>query len=83
MLHKMVTLCPASHDIAKRMKNFSLFVRRATLATEEGGLELVEPSQIPPGKLLALLLAKEQKANGFETEVGLEILKLHQHFKNI
>ena len=65
------------------MKNFSLFVRRATLATEEGGLTLVEPSRIPPGILLALLLAKEQEANGFDTEVGLEILKLHQHYKNI
>tara|TARA_R110000751_G_scaffold91215_1_gene178717 strand:- start:1023 stop:1274 length:252 start_codon:yes stop_codon:yes gene_type:complete len=83
MLHKMVTLCPASHDIAQRMKNFSLFVRRATLATEEGGLELVEPSQIPSVQMLAILLSREQEVNGFGTDVGLDISNLIQHFRNI
>lgn len=83
MQHKMVTLCNESHQIAKGMRNFSGFVRRATLATEEGGFELVEPSQIPTAQLLGMLLAREQKANGFGTECATEIMDLMAHFKLI
>lgn len=83
MLHKMVTLCPKSHDIAQRTHNFSAFVRRATLAIEDGGLELVEPSQLSSIRMISMLISREQEANGFETQVGEELFSLLAHFRNL
>jgi len=83
MKQKLVTLNDEAFAIAARMSNFSAFVRRATLATEEGGLELVEPSQIPSAQLIALLLARNQAANGFTHSVNDVLISLMSHFKTL
>lgn len=83
MKQKLVTLNDEAFAIATRMSNFSAFVRRATLATEEGGLELVEPSQIPSAQLLAMLLARNQAANGFKDPVNDVLVSLISHFNNL
>tara|TARA_R110002096_G_C14565830_1_gene720231 strand:+ start:256 stop:507 length:252 start_codon:yes stop_codon:yes gene_type:complete len=83
MRQKLITLDPASFAIAANMTNFSAFVRRATQATENGGLELVEPSQLSSTRMLSMLISREQKANGYETQVGEDLMKLLAHFRNI
>ena len=83
MRQKLVTLDSRAYDIAKRMKNFSAFVRRATHATEEGGMELVEPTQIPSTQMLGILLARNQKENGYEDAVNNVLISLLSHFKDV
>ena len=78
-----MTLDEDAWIIAKGMSNFSAFVRRATKATEEGGLELVEPTQLSSARMISMLLMREQKEHGFDTQVGADLLFLHAHFKNI
>jgi len=81
MRQKLVTLDPRSYDIAVRMKNFSAFVRRATQATESGGMELVEPTQIPSVQMLSMLLARNQAVNGFNDPINDILISLMSHFK--
>ena len=83
MKQKLVTLSDDAYSIAVGMKNFSAFVRRATLATEEGGLELVERTQIPSVEMLAILLSRNQKANGFEDQTNQVLMMLISHFKDL
>jgi|TARA_R110002110_G_C12875324_1_gene662101 hypothetical protein len=83
MKQKLVTLDSEAFNIASRMGNFSAFVRRATKATEEGGLELVEPSQMPASQMLAILLARNQKENGFNHSVNDVLISLMSHFKDL
>tara|TARA_R110001583_G_scaffold103507_1_gene250746 strand:+ start:247 stop:498 length:252 start_codon:yes stop_codon:yes gene_type:complete len=83
MKQKLITLSAEAFDIAARMPNFSAFVRRATLATQEGGLELVEPSQLPSAQLLGMLLARNQKVNGFNHSVNDVLISLMSHFKEL
>jgi hypothetical protein len=83
MKQKLVTLCDESHGIAVRMKNFSGFVRRATLATEEGGLELVEATQVESVQMLAILLARNQKENGHGCPTNQVLMMMMSHFKDI
>jgi hypothetical protein len=82
MKQKLVTLNAEAFAIASRMTNFSAFVRRATLATEEGGLELVEPNQLSSTRLLAMLLARNQAKNGFDHQINHTIVALMSHFKD-
>ena len=81
MKQKLVTLNDEAFAIATRMSNFSAFVRRATLATEEGGLELVEPSQLPSAQLIGMLLARNQAKHGFNHAVNDVLVSLLSHFK--
>ena len=83
MKQKLVTLDAEAFNIASRMGNFSAFVRRATKAIEEGGLELVEPSQMSSSQMLAMLLARNQKENGFNNAVNDIIISLMSHFKDL
>lgn len=81
MRQKLITLDAQSFDIASRMGNFSAFVRRATKATEEGGLELVEPTQIPSVQMLSMLLARNQSEHGFKHPINDILITLMSHFK--
>tara|TARA_R110001632_G_scaffold78094_1_gene175469 strand:- start:118 stop:366 length:249 start_codon:yes stop_codon:yes gene_type:complete len=82
MKQKLVTLNDDAYRIAIGMKNFSAFVRRATLATEEGGLELVEATQVPSAQMIAILLARNQKKNGFDCPTNQVLMMLMSHFKD-
>lgn len=83
MRQKLITLDNRSFDIASRMGNFSAFVRRATQATEEGGLELVEPTQIPSTQMLSILLSRNQNVNGFKHPINDILISLMSHFKDL
>ncbi len=83
MKQKLVTLCDEAHGIAVGMKNFSGFVRRATLATETGGLELVEATEVPSTQMIAILLARNQKENGHGCATNQVLMMLLSHFKDI
>lgn len=62
MRNKLITLDDESYEISKRMGNFSAFVRTATKATEEGGLTLVNPAEMPTMQCLAIVLNRSQVA---------------------
>jgi len=83
MRQKLINLDAESYDIAQRMSNFSSFVRRATKAIEEGGLELVEPTQIPSVQMLSMLLARNQSEHGFKHPVNDILISLMTHFKDL
>tara|TARA_R110000823_G_C15941814_1_gene500554 strand:- start:453 stop:704 length:252 start_codon:yes stop_codon:yes gene_type:complete len=81
MMNKMVTMCSESYVIAQNMKNFSGFVRRATLASNEGGYELVDPALIPTSQCLAIVLSRNQKENGFDHALNDVLLSLMHTLK--
>jgi|SaaInlStandDraft_1057018.scaffolds.fasta_scaffold25807_3 hypothetical protein len=83
MRQKLITLDAQSFDIASRMGNFSAFVRRATKATEEGGLELVEPTQMLSTQMLSMLLARNQTEHGFKHPVNDVLISLISHFRTV
>tara|TARA_R110000824_G_scaffold382899_1_gene576210 strand:+ start:345 stop:584 length:240 start_codon:yes stop_codon:yes gene_type:complete len=79
MRQKLITMCDASFEASKRMNNFSAFVRRATLGTDN----MVELESINSVQLLAIVLARNQKENGFDdvnNDLILQLIKeLKQH----
>lgn len=84
MKQKLVTLCDESHLVATQMSGrFSAFVRRAALAVDNGGLELVEPNELESVRMIAILLSRNQKANGFEDPTNQVLMMLMSHFKDI
>jgi hypothetical protein len=64
MRNKLITLDEESYAISKEMKNFSSFVRVATKATRDGGLELVNPSEITAMKALVIAFNRLQLKDG-------------------
>jgi len=64
--NKLITLDEESFAISKEMKNFSSFVRMATKATREGGVDLVNPATMPPMQCLAIVLGRFQTEERFE-----------------
>lgn len=84
MKQKLVTLCDESHAVATGMKGrFSAFVRRAALAVDNGGLELVEPNELESVRMLAILLTRNQKENGFDDSTNQVLMMLMSHFKDL
>jgi len=66
MRNKLITLDEESFAISKEMKNFSSFVRMATKATREGGVDLVNPATMPTMQCLAIILNRFQTDEMFE-----------------
>jgi len=64
----MITLDDESIAIAKEMNNYSAFVRMATKATRDGGLELVSPGEITAMKALVIAFNRLQKKDGYNSE---------------
>ena len=54
MRNKLITLDEESFAISKEMKNFSAFVRMATKATRDGGVELINPSEMTTMRCLVM-----------------------------
>jgi len=72
----MITLDAASHQAAQGMLNFSGWVRKQLKAHEEG---LKAPSDIPSGRLLAIIMSRVQARYGFEndeTKLVMDLMKL-------
>jgi len=60
MRNKLITLDEESYAISKQMKNFSSFVRMATKATIEGGVELVNPQEMTTMRCLVMAFNRLQ-----------------------
>jgi hypothetical protein len=81
MRSKMITLDEESWAISKEMKNFSSFVRIATKATRDGGLELINPSEITAMKALILAFNRLQTIDGGNSPRVLAIMQIIDDLK--
>lgn len=66
--NKLITLDEESFAISKEMKNFSSFVRMATKATREGGVELINPSEMTTMRCLVMAFNRLQLKDGGNSE---------------
>ena len=64
MRNKLITLDEESYAISKQMSNFSSFVRMATKASIEGGVELVNPSEMSAMRALVIAFNRLQLKDG-------------------
>mgnify|MGYP003661119235 CR=1 FL=1 len=76
MRNKLITLDEESYAISKEMKNFSSFVRVATKATRDGGLELVNPSELTAMRALGIAFSKLQMKDGGNSSRVDALLKI-------
>ena len=74
MKQKLITLDDESFKLASKRANFSQWVRMALKATEQGGIELVNPAAVMPMQALSIALNKLQTQLGFEHEICVELV---------
>lgn len=76
MRNKLITLDEESFAISKQMPNFSSFVRMATKASIEGGVELVNPSTMTAMRALVIAFNRLQAKDGGNSERVDQILSI-------
>ena len=76
MRQKLITVDEESFGIAKRMLNFSAWVRMALKATVQGGVELVNPSELDLIQCLGMAQTRLVDKYGFDDERTIAMTEL-------